>query len=383
MIGWSLLAAVCAAFYFYGYAKPADLPEFAPRVPLLNYLKFALAFLGGEFAFATHNHHLGVAFVTGSLVLGLFSVVLFYALRQWNSEPWPRRAAPWFALGFYSLGSAVLAALGRVGFGPSYATSSRYVTFSIYATIAVIVLLALVMTEPVHLWKGRRRRLAAFGSCMVILAAGLAIYWSSFTRTLGFLHGESARDRLERTAVLLSSVLNTSSVIVPLNYPSIEVVRARVGELNRLNLIRPALIKTTEIRTLAQSVDERTANTGRCEKLEPLKDQKFQASGWAALPAKHRQADGVLLAYEHPEKGWVAFVLSDKAIFRRDIARKMREPDLVWSGWSATFPRDAIPPGARISAWAVDADGPRLYRLSEGAENSIHIEGDENSSPSS
>jgi hypothetical protein len=37
--------------------------------------------------------------------------------------------------------------------------------------------------------------------------------------------------------------------------------------------------------------------------------------------------------------------------------------DQYWSGWEATFPRSAFPPGARISAWAIDSEQATIYRL--------------------
>jgi hypothetical protein len=37
----------------------------------------------------------------------------------------------------------------------------------------------------------------------------------------------------------------------------------------------------------------------------------------------------------------------------------------LWSGWRATFPKSAVPVGAKISFWAVDADQPRLYQLAD------------------
>src|SRR4051794_40922723 len=50
--GWAALTAACAAFYFHGYARPSYHPEFAPAVPLFDYLRYLMAFLGGEFAFS-------------------------------------------------------------------------------------------------------------------------------------------------------------------------------------------------------------------------------------------------------------------------------------------------------------------------------------------
>jgi len=96
--------------------------------------------------------------------------------------------------------------------------------------------------------------------------------------------------------------------------------------------------------------------------------RQTQATGWAALVAKGRPADAVVLAYETPEQSWTAFALSEAIVRRRDVARSLRDKGQAWAGWTATFPRGAVPPGARVSAWALDADGPKLYRLEQRAE---------------
>ncbi len=86
------------------------------------------------------------------------------------------------------------------------------------------------------------------------------------------------------------------------------------------------------------------------------------AWGWAALTGR-RPADAVLLAYADARGEWTAFALSDAVINRSDVAKTLRNSEQLWSGWRAGFPRDAVPPGAEISAWAVDAKEAKLYRL--------------------
>ncbi|MDQ6809844.1 MAG: hypothetical protein M3Z64_10565, partial [Verrucomicrobiota bacterium] len=79
----------------------------------------------------------------------------------------------------------------------------------------------------------------------------------------------------------------------------------------------------------------------------------------------------VLLAYATEGENWKAFALSDDVTPRKDVAGDLPgshvpcDKELMWIGWTATFPRDAVPAGARVSAWAVDTDGPALYRLDD------------------
>jgi hypothetical protein len=48
---------------------------------------------------------------------------------------------------------------------------------------------------------------------------------------------------------------------------------------------------------------------------------------------------------------------------RPEVADLLDDEDQLWSGWTAKFAARDIPPGAKLSAWAFDAEEPMLYRL--------------------
>jgi len=361
---WSVLALACAVLFFYGYKKPAHLPPFGPALPPLDYLQFFLAFLGSELAYASKNA-LALATAVGSVVMALFSLAASYAISKWRDLTWRRRALPWFALGLYSIGSGALTTLGRVGFGVQYAISSRYVTFSLYATVAVIVLLALIGSELVRSRASLIARAWLIICCIVLTLVGLDLYRTCRASTLHFLHGMSARNRLARSAILFSPVLDTSEVIKRFNYPAPQEATSRAAVLDRLRLTRPPLVQSAKIADLPHEIADERSASGLCESWVAVEGERWRVTGWAALPAKGRSADGVLLAYETAGQGWIAFALSDDVLWRYDIAKRLRRPDLAWSGWTAIFPRRAVPVGARISIWAVNADLPKLYRLKQ------------------
>ena len=102
---------------------------------------------------------------------------------------------------------------------------------------------------------------------------------------------------------------------------------------------------------------------GWCDGLTNGNDGTRVAWGWAALSGRHRPADAVLLAYANARGEWTAFALSDAVIDRLDVAKTLRSSEQLWSGWRAVFLQDAVPAGAEISAWAVDAKDAKLYRL--------------------
>jgi hypothetical protein len=173
----------------------------------------------------------------------------------------------------------------------------------------------------------------------------------------------SANNWLGRSAVLFSSAFDTGATIQKTIYPSPQIVRRSARVLEDLGLIRPALIKTNNVSSIHHwAADGRNA-TGWCESIAPSGSDTLVASGWAVLNAAGRPAGGVVLTYEYPERNWVLFAISDGISARPDIAERLHNRDLFWSGWQATFPRSAFPPGARISAWAIDCENASIYRL--------------------
>ncbi|HEV3409994.1 MAG TPA: hypothetical protein VG095_06860, partial [Chthoniobacterales bacterium] len=133
--------------------------------------------------------------------------------------------------------------------------------------------------------------------------------------------------------------------------------------LDSHRLLRPPLIRTNEINALPHTPGGSRSADGWCDAISPLNGERVRASGWAALTAKRRPADAVVLAHAGGDGDWKIFVISDQVVPRRDVADSLGTDEQLWSGWFATFPRAAVPPGSQISAWGFDAESVRLYRL--------------------
>lgn len=373
LAAWLGLCVVCVAIYFWGYRKPADLTAFAPAVSWTNYARFILEFLGGSLAYAWKSRPTLAAGVFGLVQLALFFGALLYCLRRIRDRAFIAKAAPWFALGLHSIGSAVLAALGRVGYGTSYALASRYVTFSVALTVAVFALVALVVRENSGRIPAVRSRRWSYAICFLLVAAYLVPYKVCASNNLFFLRALSARDRLARTAVLFSPVLDTSEIIKKFAYPNdARPVTRGADALDRLNLLRPPLVRTNRVDALPNAVADGRQASGSCERVTPLDENLILANGWAVLGAKGRPPDCVAVAYQvPPDEGWTLCALSDSVAMRADVVERLRTMEQLWSGWSVTVPRSAFPPDAKLSFWAVDADEPRLYRLEDKSGGQI------------
>jgi hypothetical protein len=362
---WLGACVVCATIYFSGYHKPAYLPAFAPSVSPLEYALFILEFLGGGLAYSAKDHAGFAASAFGAVQLALYLLAMVLALRRFQDRAFRETILPWFALGFYSLGSAFLAALGRVGYGATYALASRYVTFSLYLTVAVIALLAIISREILKSRPSQRSRALVLAIYLVLAVSYLVPYKFCSANTLFFLRASSAKDRLARGAVLFSGVLDTSEVIKKTAYPdNADPVVRNAAALDQLKLLRPPLAQTNQLNAFPHAMSDGDRASGSCETAVESGQELYRASGWAILNAKDRPADCVVVAYQNPpNQEWIVFAISDSFAMRADTVKHYRNMDYLWAGWTATFPRSAIPPGAKLSFWAVDADAPKLYLL--------------------
>jgi hypothetical protein len=360
---WLIASAACAALYFWHFRPPGDLPSFAPRKSLLAYLQYVCVFLGSGLGRSGNEHPLAISTVVGAILLVGYCVALVRFAFRCRDREYCARVAPWIALGTYSVGSACLAALGRIEWGISQALESRYVTYSLYLTVAAIALTAIFATEVSQTPRRLGGRLALVTILAVFGAAYFTLEILCAIASLPMFQLRSAAARLGEAGVLFSQVMDTSKTIRSGNFPRPYFVRENAEALDRLHLLRTPLVRVRDISQLRHSEAGQGTAAGWFDGLKADNRETWTAWGWAALPGRGRPADGVVLAYADQRGDWIAFALSDAVFNRPDVARIMGSSEQLWTGWRAEFPRTAAPAGAQISAWALDAKDAKLYRL--------------------
>jgi uncharacterized membrane protein YwzB len=358
---WFLAAAACTAIYFWNFRAQQDLPSFAPRKSIVDYWSYLAAFLGSGLGRSGNDSPLGVSIVVGTMLLLGYCVSIAHFFFRFRDLEYRARLAPWLALGAYSIGCGVLAALGRIEWGVAQALESRYVTFSLFLAVAMVALAAIFAGEFSKRYKSPKPRLLVFVAAVFLGASFLTLELSCAAGSLPSFPVRFAAARLGQSGVLFGQVMDTSKTTKSCNYPRPFFARENAATLDRLHLLRPPLIRTREISQL-RHVEEGMAS-GWLDGLVTGADKALTAWGWATLPGKNRPADAVLLAYADASGEWIAFALSDAVINRPDVAKTLRSSEQLWSGWRAGFSREALPQGAEISAWAVDAKDAKLYRL--------------------
>lgn len=362
---WLVCAALCAVAYFWDYRRPAYHPAFAPATSPGDYTLFILEYLGGGLAYSLKDRPGLAAAIFGALQLALLLAALFYSARRIRDRHFLAAVMPWFVLGLSALASAVLAALGRVKYGADYALASRYVTFSIWLTIALIALVAIIGRELIRARSSFWPRAFLIAACAILILSFLLPFRVAAANTRFFLRSWSQKDRLARAAVLFSPALDTAEVIKKNSYPGDPArVAQHIAALDRLKLLRPALFRTNRLSGLPHEVADGKVAIGAVDSVTPIDGERMRASGWAALLTQDRPADCVAVAYQTPsDPDPVVFAISDVFEMRPAIVKRFRSMELLWSGWTVTFPSSALPPEATLSFWAVDADRPKLYQL--------------------
>ena len=362
---WLVCCALCAVAYFWDYQRPAYHPEFAPAASPIDYTLFILEYLGGGLAYSLKDRPALAATIFGVLQLALFLAALFYTARRMGDRRFLATVMPWFVLGLSALASAVLAALGRVKYGADYALASRYVTFSIWLTIALIALVAIIGRELIRARSSFWPRAALMAASAILILSFLLPFRVAAANTRSFLRSWSQKDRLARGAVLFSPVIDTGELIKKTSYPGDTTqVMQHIAALDRLQLLRPPLLRTNRLSGLPHAVADGKEAIGGVDAVTPVDGERLRATGWAALLARGRPADCVAVAYQTPsDPDPIIFAISDVFEMRPAVVKRFRSMELLWSGWAVTFPQSAVPPGAKLSFWAVDADQPKLSQL--------------------
>jgi len=174
---WLFISVVIICSYIYEYHKPPhhtsvwvflEKPMEAAKY-VCCYLGFPIVHFDIRFAF--------VAGVFGILIFVLSSILI---CKEWTDLS---ALSPYMALGFYSIGTALMTCIGRVGFGYGQSSAPRYVTISNLLWISNIVFLTvfLLRLKRKHLFYQRgqpikRSLLAAVIAMVAFLAVTRSVF---------------------------------------------------------------------------------------------------------------------------------------------------------------------------------------------------------------
>jgi hypothetical protein len=317
---------------------------------------YLVSLLGGPFAVG--RWPLALAFIIGASALSAYLLSSVYLIKFKDDYKLIRLAAPWMALGAYSLGTAAMITVGRVGFGVSQSLSTRYTTFTLYLFVALVYLLPCVLENAAgrgYFSVSRRTLLRRVGA----LAAGALVlaHLTTFALVLRHNANEWRRGLLRAKACLLfiESAPDESCLARGL-HPDVRLLRERVEALARIGYLRPPLVRDGRLHDFIAtancsdqygSFDLLSAGGGR-----------YQASGRAWLPVRGEPADAVILAYGTSDEEQTTFALAEPGVSGEGTSGDE-------AGWIKVFSVDPKIVGTqlKLTAWAFDSEGGHAYRL--------------------
>jgi hypothetical protein len=361
-VAWLFVAAVSICFYFHGYMRPATHPNVweALKHPF-RATHFILAYLGTPFSGTAPNASAAAPVASAVLVI-LLVACLLYLWRWRRDRTLLAQALPWVSLSGSALISAFLTMVGRLGFGVSAATQSRYVSFAIMLPIGLLFLVSVVLRH--------RRARSDIGADSAGLRGGLV----ALVTALSFLFVHGTVESLEswgrfqhgrlsgKAGLLLINVVDEPADLAANVHPTEPALKAYTNFLDRLGYLRPPLVRSNRVREIAFQSDAETM--GEFEALGRRAGAAFAASGWAILPESHRTADGVLLTYDDAQGEPIIFALAEVGLKRPEVSQKLNDKEYLRCGWTKSWKAERIPVGAQvIRAWTFDAENCRAFPI--------------------
>lgn len=365
---WGGAGLGAMTLYFFHYVKPPQHPSIAASANPVDYFFYVTGFLGAHLSRADRLEPIFQAVLVGSVLLALWGAAVAYAFRYRRDLDLTGRMLPWIALGGYAVLNALLAAAARIGFGVNQALDSRYTSFSLYLCVAIICLFVILKRDLYSRTESRR-----FDGVMIVrletvlLTAFAVCSLTAFSWGRGFMV-DCRRTRLwGKGALLFSNVMDSGEIHDKCLIANAPEARAYANMLDRIGLLHPAMIPTAEISKL------NAKNGGEIGFLDIISMSGTSCSviGWAVLPKTGTRPHCVVLSYEDPSRGSIAFRVSDEIRSRPDVAAVRHDPAAEASGWGCHFDRGVLPPGdLLLRAWAFDANHAILYPL--GSPKILH-----------
>lgn len=253
-----------------------------------------------------------------------------------------------------------MASFARIHSGPAHAIDSRYTTVAVVLVISLIGLVAAVIDHD-RRWFGKSAIIGmAVGILLILYAINVPFEMRYLRMSKSFR--EQGKAALEFSAVLDLDQMCRAALLIR---EDADTLARCLNVLDRLKLLDPPRRQTAVVVDAEDRPKRATDEYGLFEGVGSANGDVLIASGWSYLPAEGMPPAGVVLAYRIGAD-WKAFALSGVTESRPDLKPKYGSHGYLNAGWRLAVPRNALPPGEQeISAWAVEAENGRTYRLPE------------------
>ena len=338
---------VIGILYFAGYVSPRERANpFASLGHPVQVAAFAFTFLAGAFS----SNPAAFAGIFGLTWFCIAALAFAFYIRARSVRFW-RSCAFFIYLALYIAATAILAALGRINYGPSEAVSIRYRT-------PALIFWASVLGLGVSVWN----RVAAEWSrnlCISALAVLFLVFFVAPNQREPVRHFEQLSTTINDCAIAVA--FDASDLAYSqLFSPRPDFVRDYTPYLreNQLSLFTNPLLtargKILNAYFLTIPSEECSGTLEGKRDLNNGSAHRGSVFGWAWLRTEGRGPAQVVLA---DERG-IIVGLANGMQPRPDVAARFHNTDYLASGWSGYF--HAEPSSRAINAYAISVDGKTI-----------------------
>jgi hypothetical protein len=343
-------------------------------------IQFMATFTG---AFLTHGwsaDYKTTAGTVGWILIALLLAATVYFWRHRKDEALRRALLPMLCLGAYTPLTGFMVATGRAfAGGTGTALNGRY---TVHQTALIVALIGAAVFIGRH-WLRNRAPLQMQGGGFVRLAGWICAGLLGGVVGLGWLHGASMMREWQagrfrgRAAQYLSQVFNKYNHFVGFVAGNQTIAVEGAKALNDLGLLKGGLATSRKLSQFrmagTKTLDE---SHGSFIRLGKIADGSWIVQGYTFLPGSLRPADAILLAYQNAEGEWIMFGMTQAYGVPYFLSRSMGKdmyaiipgrdpwPSSMMCPWDReVYIHEEPPPGAKITAWAYDANFRQIHRV--------------------
>lgn len=340
-------------------------------------LQFVAAFCGGVVADGWAMDTRAAAIGVGWGLLAALAAGAAYVIIHWRENAIRAQLLPWFCFALYTPCTGLLVAVGRIyAGGPNVGLNIRYHVHQTQILIGLIALAFIILRHWTEQRSEETRRI-------VQVTAGVVCGLSMGVIALGWIYGSSMMAEWQGARLKNSTAQRLSQVFPHYNRPVADIAGNfsigvnTVHDLDQFHLLTPSPLKDRRLSNFPPG--PKPLNTVENQFLSLTKDQSgdWHTEGFSVLPRTHRTPDGILFAYREPGKSeWTIFgfthvygvphfltVSMVKDLWGIRPGRDFWPADFRCAWEEEVAVAESPPPGALISAWAVNAQYMEVSRV--------------------
>ena len=348
-------------FYLRGYQKPIGHPPLSTCLHApIQAIQFFCMLLGSPFGLAFGSAAIWVSTLMGAIILSLFIFLLGWKiLAGVRAKSWEmaRSSAGWIAIGLFGLLTAAIITVSRAGFGPLQALEIRYMQITLPVTLSVCALLF------IHAFGARSQGGRTSKYASLLFLSGIAVLMMNALPEGIQRMADLRRSRQRGMAYLeFINIVPCDDILKTSVYPKMAQLRERANALDKIGILNPRLIRTSDVTNLAltEGVCEKC---GELYKPEYTQDGGVILTGWAELPYRKEPADLVLICRQ--QKGSTPEVIALAEVAARPSGNRGAHGHASAHNWSCMLSNVHFDAEGAISAWAFDCYSYKAMRLSE------------------